>query len=226
VKRALCGVFLIVVVAGCGSSPPPPQVSTFRAPEPARWKVTDHPLGRGELQRANVSFGRDGLTLALPQGTTNGGELQATGFKGDGRFAARLRAATSPGSISAFFLYRHDFATDSSDELDFEIPGVIPGVPKTVIVTVWQKGKKIPVAQKHVPLGFDPTAGFHDYEFKRDGTHVAFLVDGKQVFTSDKAPTSTLRPIFNAWYPTWQDPTVPPAGGRMVVSRYAFTPSA
>jgi beta-glucanase (GH16 family) len=216
----------MLLVAGCGSSAPAPQVSTFRAPEPARWTVADHPLGRGQLQGANVAFGRDGLTLTLPQGTTNGGELQARAFKGDGTYAARLRSATSPGSISAFFLYRHDFATDTSDELDFEIPGVIPGMPHRVLVTVWRKGSKTPAQQKSVPLAFDPAAGFHDYELRRDGEHASFSIDGREVFASDRAPTATLRPIFNAWYPTWQDPTVPPAGGRMVVSRYAFTPSA
>jgi beta-glucanase (GH16 family) len=213
----------VILIAGCGSSSPPAQVSRFRAPEPARWVVTDHPLGRGELQAANVRFGRERLVLSLPQGTTNGGELQARRFAGDGEFTARLRSATSPGSISAFFLYRHDFATDSSDELDFEIPG---GMPHRVIVTVWQRGKKVPVAQRTVPLGFDPAAGLHDYAFKRDGTKATFQVDGNEIFRSQQAPTATLKPIFNAWYPTWQDPTVPPAGGQMVVDRYAFTPSA
>jgi beta-glucanase (GH16 family) len=211
-----------VLAAGCGDTPPPTKVSTFRTPEPTRWVVTSHPLGRGTFQTANVAFGRGGLALSLPQGTLNGGELQAKGFEASGTSSARMRSATSPGSISAFFLYRHDFKTDSSDELDFEIPG---GQPNRVLLTVWRRGIKTPVAQKTVPLPFDPAAGMHDYAFVRKDASVKFLIDGREVFSSAKAPSNALKPIFNAWYPTWQDPTVPPAGGRMAVQRYAFTPA-
>ena len=211
-------------MAGCGDTPPPTQASTFRAPEPARWTVTAHPLGRGTFERANVRFGRDGLTLTLPQGTTNGGELQANSLDGPGTASVRMRSATSPGSISAFFLYRHDFKTDSSDELDFEIPG---GQPNRVILTVWRRGIKTPVAQKTVPLPFNPSAGFHDYALQRTSKGaVTFLIDGREMFASSKAPTSDMKSILNAWYPTWQDPTVPPAGGQAVVQRYAFTPAS
>jgi hypothetical protein len=171
--------------------------------------VTDHPLGRGELQAANVRFGREGLVLSLPQGTTNGGELQARRFAGDGQFTARLRSATSPGSISAFFLYRHDFATDSSDELDFEIPG---GMPHRVIVTVWRRGKKVPVAQRTVPLGFDPAAGLHDYAFKRDGTKAMFQVDGNEVFTSQPPRPRSSRSSTRGTRPGRTRPCPPPAG--------------
>jgi beta-glucanase (GH16 family) len=209
------------LLAGCGDEPVKTSVSTFRAPQ-AQWMVSSHPLGRGTFEPHNVTYTRDGLLLTLPQGTLNGGELQSRTFTGPGVSSARMRSATSPGSISAFFLYRHDFKTDSSDELDFEIPG---GAPNRVILSVWRRGIKKPVDQKTQPLTFDPAAGLHDYAFdrRRDGT-VRFLIDGREVFRSAKAPTNSLKPIFNAWYPTWQDPTQPPAGGQMLVTRYAFTP--
>lgn len=218
---ALCAAAL----AGCGGGPKE-QVETFRQPDPANWKVTEHALGRGSFLRGNVAFGPTGLTLDMPQGTLNGGEVQSTELLGDGTYEARVRASSAQGSISAFFLYVHDAPTDTSDELDFEIPAVPVGQHDEVIVTVWRIGHQQPVAQKHVPLDFDPAAALHDYAFARDGGDVVFTVDGDEVFRSDQAPTQALRPIFNAWYPTWQDPTVPPAPGRMTVDRFAFTPAS
>ena len=97
------------------------------------------------------------------------------------------------------------------------------GTPHRVILTVWRRGSHTPAAQRTVPLAFDPAAAEHEYRFERDGSTVRFVIDGRTAFTSDRAPTNALRPVFNVWYPTWQDPTVPPAAGVMRVSRYAFS---
>ena len=210
-----------ILVAGCGHDGAAPQVSDFHAPAPATWKVTAHPLGRGAFERGNVAFGPDGLALTLPGGTLNGGELQSVGRTGDGTYTARLRSAGVPGSISAFFLYRHDYATDSSDELDFEIPA---GPPHQAILTVWRRGIKTPVAQRKAPLPFDPAAGLHDYAFVRQGRDVTFTVDGRALFRSAKAPDNPLHTIFNAWYPDWQQPATPPQQGTMTVSRFTYAP--
>jgi len=209
-----------LAACGGGADGPAAETSDFRAPEPGAWRVSVHPLGRGRFQAANVGFGPSGLVLRLPAGTLDGGELQARELRGDGTFRARLRASGAPGSLSAFFLYLHDRATDSSDELDFEIPA---GAPHRAIVTVWRIGTKTPADQRTVPLAFDPAAALHDYAFVREGGDVRFEIDGREVFRSAKAPTARLRPIFNAWYPTWLEPAVPPAAGEMVVDRYAFT---
>lgn len=210
---------LPLTLAACGGSSPAPQVSTFHTPTPKTWRVTSHPLGRGAFVPANVSFGPAGLSLRLPAGTLDGGEVQSVGRTGDGTYTARLRAAAGPGSISAFFLYQHDYATDSSDELDFEIP---VATPPQVILTVWRRGIKVPVAQRKAPLSFDPAAGLHDYAFVRKGSHVSFTVDGATLFQSDKAPDNDLHTIFNAWYPTWQTPSTPPQEGTMNVARFTF----
>jgi hypothetical protein len=44
--------------------------------------------------------------------------------------------AAAPGALSAFFLYLHDFETDSSDEIDIELPA---GEPHRAILTVWRR---------------------------------------------------------------------------------------
>lgn len=197
------------------------ETATFRRADPSAWRVSTHPLGRGRFDPRNVHFGPGGLTLVLPQGSLDGGELQAREVFGSGTYSARMRTAAAPGSLSAFFLYVYDAATDSSDELDFEVPA---GEPYRVIVTVWRIGSKIPAAQRTAPLDFDPSAALHDYAMRRAMGNVVFLVDGREVFRSARAPTAELRPIFNLWYPTWQDPTVPPAPGAVTVDRFAFRP--
>jgi hypothetical protein len=213
----------VATVAGCGGGggdAPTTSSSRFTAPAPTQWRVSTHPLGRGTFKPVNVTFTPGGLLLTLPAGTLDGGELQATAGVEDGTFTARMRTAGSPGSISAFFLLKQDAKTDSSDELDFEIPG---GTPHRVLLTVWRKGVKTPAAQRIVPLAFDPAAGFHDYRFVRDGTHVTFTIDGGPRFTYAKAPDVSLLPVFNAWYPTWQTPATPPQGGQVAVRSYTAT---
>jgi hypothetical protein len=225
VTRALAPVLLALCCAGLaacggGSGGQTTETSSFRGSDPAAWRVSVHPLGRGAFQAANVTFGPQGLALALPAGTLDGGEVQATELRGDGTYGARMRTSSAPGSLSAFFLYLHDHATDSSDELDFEIPA---GEPHRAILTVWRAGTRTPADQRTVSLDFDPAAALHEYTFLREGGEVRFEIDGREVFRSAKAPTADLRPIFNAWYPTWLEPSVPTAAGEMVVDRFQFT---
>lgn len=197
------------------------SVASFRRPDPG-WEAGVHALGRGCFDAANVGHGAGGLTLALPAGRTDGAELRSRRLQGDGVSAARLRSAGVPGSISAFFLYLHDAGTDTSDELDVEIPG---DAPHRVLLTVWRRGEREPVAQRVAAVGFDPAGAFHDYEIERAGARVAFRIDGVQVFACDDAPAGPLRPMFNAWYPTWMTPPDPPAAGALSVSRHAFSPT-
>jgi hypothetical protein len=216
---------LLACVAGLsacgGTDDAPSQTETFRRADPAAWTVSSHPLGRGRFDPAHVRFGPDGLRLVLPRGSLDGGEVQSRTTSGSGTYRARMRTSAALGSLSAFFLYLYDAETDSSDELDFEVPG---GAPYRVIVTVWRIGSKTPVDQRTVPLAFDPAAALHDYTLRRDDGTAVFLVDGREVFRSSRAPTTRLRPIFNLWYPTWQDPTVPPAPGEVVVDRFEYRP--
>jgi hypothetical protein len=192
-------------------------------PDPQRWEPRAHRLGRSELRPRNVAFESTGVTLALPAGTTEGAEIRGTERRGDGAHTARMRSAGSPGSISAFFLYRHDAGTDTSDELDFEILG---GEPHRMLTTVWRRGVREPVAQAEEPLEFAPAAESHDYSIRRAGAEVTFLLDGEEVFFYGDAPAVALRPYFNAWYPTWRKPAAPPAGGEMRVESYEFAPPA
>jgi hypothetical protein len=158
----------------------------------------------------------------LPFGTLDGGEVRHRGPRGDGRFRARLQASAAPGSLSAFFLYLHDYDTDSSDELDVELPA---GEPHRAMLTVWRRGGHEPADQRIVELDFDPSAALHAYEIVREpGGTVHFAIDGATAFTSRVAPAAQLHPMFNAWYPDWLAHDGPSPGGFMRVALYEFAP--
>jgi Glycosyl hydrolases family 16 len=147
----------------------------------------------------------------LPSGTLDGGEVRHRRPRGDGHFRARLQASAAPGSLSAFFLYLHDFDTDSSDELDVELPA---GEPHRALLTVWRRGGHEPADQRIVELDFDPSAALHAYEIVREpGGTVHLAIDGATAFTSRVAPAARLHLMFNAWYPDW-------LAGRAVTGRF------
>lgn len=188
----------------------------------AGWEPGDHPLGRGHLRPANAVFGPAGLTLVLPFGTLDGGEIRHRQPRGEGSFRARLQASSALGSLSAFFLYLHDFDTDSSDELDVELPA---GEPHRALLTVWRRGGHEPADQRIVELDFDPAGGLHDYEIeRRPGGLVRFAIDGEPAFTAHAGPAGALHPMFNAWYPDWLPGGGPSPGGFMRVALYEFAP--
>ncbi|MBV9192940.1 MAG: glycoside hydrolase family 16 protein [Solirubrobacterales bacterium] len=158
----------------------------------------------------------------LPAGTLDGGEVRHRRPHAEGRFRARLQAAAAPGALSAFFLYRHDFDTDTSDELDVELPA---GEPHRALLTVWRRGGHEPADQRIVALGFDPAEAPHTYEIVREAAgRVRFAIDGATAFASAAGPVSRLHPMFNAWYPDWLPRGGPTRGGFMRVVRYESAP--
>jgi hypothetical protein len=196
------------------------ELTDFATYDHELWERGDHPLGRGHLRPANATFGPAGLTLLLPAGTLEGGELRRRHASGSGRYRARFQAAAAPGSLSAFFLYLHDFRTDSSDELDIELPA---DPPHRVLLTVWRRGVHEPADQRIVDLPFDPTAAVHDYEIVREpGGRVTFAIDDVGMFASTSAPACDLFPMFNAWYPDWLPHSGRSPGGFARASRYEF----
>src|SRR5690349_15257135 len=77
----------------------------FTTFDTTRWAVGEHQLGRSALTTANVAVADGALGLALPAGTTDGGEIRSKLQYSSGTARARLRAANAPSSITGFFLY-------------------------------------------------------------------------------------------------------------------------
>ncbi|MFC5138146.1 glycoside hydrolase family 16 protein [Actinomycetospora rhizophila] len=183
----------------------------------ARWERTAHDLGRSRLDPARVGVAGGALSLRLSPGSTDGAELRTRALLGDGTFRARLRAPDAPDSLTGFFLYA---APDGAHEIDVELFGDPAGRVK---FTTWAGGDQTHSVDRD--LGFDPTAGAHDYEITRRAGVVAFRVDGRALVTwSDGVPREPLHLYLNAWFPRWLGGSPPRTPQATVVERVEVLP--
>lgn len=193
-RRALLALLLTAFVT---PTPTAAQAAGFSDPfttlDAQRWAIGDHPLGLGRFEPANVGVAGGALTLTLPAGTLNGGEVRTNALWGAGTFRARMQAAPAAGSLSAFFLYA---PPDYQSEVDIEIVG------DSVLLSTYAGGGQTHTETR--PLGFDPAAAFHDYEIELARKAVTFRVDGIVLRTwKNGLPKAPMALYVNAWFPTW-----------------------
>jgi endo-1,3-1,4-beta-glycanase ExoK len=163
------------------------------AATPVAWAPTQHQLGRSALSPANVL---PGPALRLPAGTTDGAEIRSPSTFSSGAVHARLKVADAPSSITGFFLYA---PPDLASEIDIEIYDDPSGM---AIFTTYAGGRQTHTERRE--LGFDPTAGYHDYAIAWAANKVTFSVDGTAVRTwKDGVPKAPMNLYVNAWFPTW-----------------------
>ena len=166
-----------------------PFFSSYPALDLTRWYVSDG-WANGDYQacewRTDALSAADHMlimTLAAP-----GGKLRVYGcpeihtqqVTGYGRYEVRMRTAAGGGLNTAFFTYTGPpLGVPAHDEIDFEFLGK---TPRAVEVTQWAGTRKgTPV---DIDLGFDASAGFHDYVFDWTKNSVRWYVDGKLVHSS------------------------------------------
>ena len=167
-----------------------------------RWAVGEHQLGRSALTPANVAVADGALGLALPAGTTDGGEVRSTLQYSSGTARARLRVPNAPSSITGFFLYS---APDYAAEIDIEIFNDPSG---QVMFSTYAGGRQTHTETR--PLGFDPTAAAHDYTIRWGSGRVRFLVDDILLRTwTTGVPKAPMNLFANAWFPAWLDGLAP-----------------
>jgi licheninase len=144
---------------------------------------------------ANVGVSGGVLTIRLPGGTLNGGEVRSLSLTRHGSYRARMKVVNAPSSLTAFFLYKKP---DFAQELDIEIFNDPSG---RVWFSTYSNGSQTTVETQ---LGFDPTAGFHEYAIEYGPGSVRFLVDGAELqrFTSGVTRSSMYLHV-NAWFPSW-----------------------
>jgi len=172
----------------------------------------DHLLGRSHLDPANVVRTGDAYDLNLPAGTTDGAEIKSVKQFSSGTVRAGLKVADAPSSITGFFLYA---APDYASEIDIELYNDPSG---TVMFSTYAGGRQTHTVTQS--LGFDPTAGYHDYAITWKAGQARFYADGALVRTfKTGAPTLPMNLYANAWYPAWLDGLAPPVGS---ASRFAY----
>ena len=166
-----------------------------------QWFKSSRPFGWGAVDPANVGVSGGMLAIRLPGGTLNGGEVRSLSLTRYGSYRARMKVANAPSSLTAFFLYKKP---DFAQELDIEIFNDPSG---RVWFSTYSNGSQTTVEKQ---LGFDPTAGFHEYAIEYDPGSVRFLVDGAELqrFTSGVTRSSMYLHV-NAWFPSWLQGTRP-----------------
>ncbi len=168
----------------------------FASLETGRWQPTEKTLGRGRLEAENVAVDDEKLRIKLPAGTLKGGEVESTETYSYGSYAASIKAASAPSSITGFFLYAPpDFHT----EIDVEIFNDESG---RVLFTTYADGEQTNTVEKELP--FDATAAFHEYRIDLCPTRAEFSVDGRLLHTfEDGLPGDSMKLMVNTWYPDW-----------------------
>ncbi len=168
----------------------------FASLDAGRWRPTEKTLGRGRLEAENVAVDDEKLRIRLPAGTLEGGEVESTETYSYGSYAASIKAASAPSSITGFFLYAPpDFHT----EIDVEIFNDPSG---RVLFTTYANGEQTNTVEKKLP--FDATADFHEYRMDLYPTKAEFSVDGRLMHTFDEGlPGDSMQLMVNAWYPEW-----------------------
>ena len=177
-------------------------VEDFRTWDDERWGREFRPAGLGWILPENVAVRGGKLYLSLPAGSLDGGSVYSTSLHRYGVYEARMRAAASPGAVSAFFLYGSDGA-GNFNEIDIEVVRDRGQVWFTVWTEVPEAGPYHSTYSQAAELDFDPLA-FHVYRISFEEARLRFYVDDRLYaeFSGD-LPRGDMRILANAWFPWW-----------------------
>lgn len=112
-----------------------------------------------------------------------------------GRFRARARFAPGAGVVSAIFGFYDHYSMSSGSMLENQIvieSGLAEESPShelRFVINVPVNG----VEPQKLPVGFDPSADFHELGFDWTPTEVSFFVDGKSELTLEGEQAAQLR---------------------------------
>jgi endo-1,3-1,4-beta-glycanase ExoK len=193
------GFVQTVLFAGLAAAGVLDFTDNFDSFDETRWTKGDHKLGRRSyLDPDNVSVSDGNLQIRLPKRSLEGGEILSDNLYGYGSYSARMKLPDAPSSITGFFLYK---SPDYESEIDIELYNDSSG---RIMFTTYAGGARTHTGT--LPLGFDPTAGFHEYAFSYDQSSITFYVDGQPKKTwNNGLPTTSMHLMVNAWFPSWLD---------------------
>jgi endo-1,3-1,4-beta-glycanase ExoK len=191
------GFVQTVLFAGLAAAGVLDFTDNFDSFDETRWTKGDHKLGRRSyLDPDNVSVSDGNLQIRLPKRSLEGGEILSDNLYGYGSYSARMKLPDAPSSITGFFLYK---SPDYESEIDIELYNDSSG---RIMFTTYAGGARTHTGT--LSLGFDPTAGFHEYAFSYDQSSITFYVDGQPKKTwNNGLPTTSMHLMVNAWFPSW-----------------------
>ncbi len=119
-------------------------------------------------------------------------ELKTNAALGHGAYEARIRTAAGSGLNTAMFSY----VGPVHDELDFEFLGKDTGIVQLNYWTHGQGGR-----ETFPKLGFDASAGFHDYAFVWEPGRLRWFIDGRLVREENGGamPTTAANFFLTLW---------------------------
>ncbi|HVF57778.1 MAG TPA: glycoside hydrolase family 16 protein [Pyrinomonadaceae bacterium] len=106
------------------------------------------------------------------------GEYRTSDVYGYGKYETRFKAAKGSGLVTSFFTYTGTFGTSTHHEIDIEILGKD--------TTKMQTNYFVAGVGNHehiVDLGFDSSAGYHNYAFVWTANKIEWIVDDVVVHT-------------------------------------------
>ncbi len=178
------------------------SLDNFLTFDTSRWFKTSHSQGRGSLDPNNVDVSNSYLRIKIPANTLNGGEIQSKTLYKYGTYRAWMQLPDAPSSITGLFLY---LRPDGYNEIDIEIYNDHSG---RIMFTTYAGGRTTHFIDTN--LGFDPTAGFHEYRFDFYPSGVSFFVDGRYMVSwSTGLTTNSMYLLANTWFPSWLAGTKP-----------------
>ena len=169
-------------------------IDTFKSKALKGWHIAEydfsHPHFDTDWRKSQVVFGpapnkkQQGVQLKLQAAPPNhptenrfiGGSMRRLKRTHYGSYFARIKAAQGNGIVTGFFTYTGPAYQTRHDEIDIEILG---RKPNHLHVAWFVDGE---LKNHFIPLGFDATQDFHDYQFIWTPDDIKWFVDGKMVF--------------------------------------------
>ncbi|MCC5894727.1 MAG: glycoside hydrolase family 16 protein [Alkalibacterium sp.] len=177
-------------------------VEEFSSIDDDIWFSRDGVLGRTHLRNENVFTGDDYLTIRIPSGTLDGGEIQTLELVHYGSYEISMKLPDAPSSITGFFLYR---APDFHHEIDIE---VFNQPDSEVLFTTYSDGTT--QNEDRQPLDYDPTADFHQYRIDYFPGRTSFYIDDQLMQEWEKGLTDEpMHLMVNTWFPSWLEGIAP-----------------
>ena len=166
------------------------------------WRTSNSMLEGTSLRRTNVTVEDGLLTIHMPQGALQGGEIYSRKAHSFGAYEVRMKLPNAPSSITGFFLYRQP---GHFHEIDIEVYNETSG---DFFLTTYSEGSKQNLHLGTLP--FDPTNDFHTYRIEYYPHSVSFYIDDALI--TEWFDGFTQEPMFliiNCWYPDWLEGTPP-----------------
>lgn len=154
----------------------------------------------------NAKVGDGCLTLSIDKDNTgkyhySGGEFRTNDHYGFGYYEVSMQAIKNPGVVSSFFTYTGESENNPWDEIDIEVLGKDT---TKVQFNYYTNGND---HHEHMhDFGFDSSQAFHTMGFDWQQDHIAWFVDGKEVWrATDNIPKTPGRIMMNTWPGTGVD---------------------